>query len=194
MSQFIAAPVFSNKIGPVTVTGTPTAGWIIIATSATTAHWADLPVAANPNPAWTFQDAGGPGTVPPVAGKFITNNADPASTTQIWFSSATIQGTDLTSVVPANFNTNSYILLSNGVSCEAIQVQGHNTGTGFWTLVCGGGGFSGKPWSGIYGLTFMPYIELQFLMNDAGITPVVDGTVTPVTSETTQKGIVTALS
>lgn len=136
-------------------------------------------------PVWTFQDALG-GT--PDSGKFTTNNDPFTNATQILFSTTTKAGSDLSTLF--NDLPNVMLLLTD-TEGKTIFAFCSNASSGIFNIVTATGGSL----SGDYALSFAPVTPgLGAVLGNSGITPVSDGTVTPVTSVTTVSGIVTAAS
>lgn len=254
-------------LGSVTLTGTPTAGQIIIATSPTAAEWDDETGGAGTDqvPSWTF--ATGAVSDPIADGTFATDNTAITSTTELRLSNSVIGTANQT--LQASPSGLIFILVDSVGECTSFQGTISNTVNGISVTVTSTPITTGTNWSGKYKVMLWPAKQtpgdlglgtmamqaadsvditngsatlsnlttgnatitggavasstltgaLPALNGSAltgltlsqvltgsgittftqflavfGITPVVDGTVSPVTSETTNSGITTVLS
>lgn len=147
-------------------------------------------------PTWTFAAGGGD----PASGQFTTDNASPNSTSTLKISNfpkydaAGIgMGSNLQQVP-----VNALIVLVSSTGQQYSSVFTGASDGGAFSIVSTGG-FGALPnWSGDFQLSFWPSfsmvstVTLGQVLSNSGITPAPDGTVTPVTSITTQTGIVTS--
>lgn len=142
-----------------------------------------------PGPLWTWTAGGGV----PAAGQFTTDNNAISATTTVKFHFTPKNGGDVTESL-GNVPWLSSLILSNssGAIVSAEVATNGNAGDGTFTVqnVTGAGN-----WSGDYQLSVWPYPQnITQIYSESSIVPVNDGTVTPVTSITTVKGIITAIS
>jgi len=131
-------------------------------------------------PQWTFQDALGGD---PTAGKFTTDHAGIAATTSVKIhDTAKDTGTGW-AIGPLIFNNALFVADALG-NVTILRVQGatYDTIAQAAVLPVFPLGVTSGNWSGVYSVSFGNW------------TGAADGTVTPVTSITTQGGIITAIS
>jgi hypothetical protein len=143
---------------------------------------------------WTFAAAN---NSDPASGKFTTDNASPASTTVLHLSNKQKGdvagvgiGTQLTSIAAGSL----LLFYSSTGQPYPATISAANNGGDYTILNVSFP--SGLPnWAGDFTAVIWPAPQtLANILANAGISPVADGTVTPLTSGTTQSGIVTALS
>lgn len=154
-------------------------------------------------PAWTFDPAQ---TGAPAAGHFQTNNNSPASVSAITLNNQTKAGSDISAAFGELPNSNIIVLTSilTGKSYTFYSTGPWSTGPIIASLIPQTSEtmpFSGDFTVVSFGITnnSTSYIPggsgaLAAVLSGAGITPQADGTVTPVTSITTQGGIPTNVS
>lgn len=156
-------------------------------------------------PVWTYT-AGAM-----AAGKLKTDNAAPASTASIQLSVTPKTGATMAAFF-ATFNTNpraAFLVLTGSDGAPntfAVSAVTNNTTYYTFTLTWLSGTTA---WSGDYQVAFSTMaefvtsantqsgavtIDMASVQTASSITPIADGTVAPVTSITTVKGIVTAAS
>lgn len=158
---------------------TPTAFGLSLLT-ATDAAAARALIGASPAlPVWTYT-AGVIGS-----GLFTTNDATINSTTSIAFDDGTF-GTLFTHI-----NVGAIFFLTDSAGlCSAFEVSS-NDGSGAFSV--NPLGTQGSTWSGAYQVSFAPTASLQEICTASGITPL-SGTVSPISSLTTNIGIVETAS
>jgi hypothetical protein len=146
---------------------------------------------------WTF-DPSQSGT--PAAGHFQTNNANPSSIGALFFNITPKNGLDC-SLFLQSLTAKGNILLTASSGKTYIYnwgVQPSVSGSVATVTSLASLAVDAVALSGDYTISFAPAVlsdpTLGSVLAASGIVPVADGTVTPVTSETTQTGIVTALS
>jgi hypothetical protein len=139
-------------------------------------------------PIWTYT-AGAP-----ASGQFTADQGDPTSTTALTFSEFTKNG-------PTNFlgffgalpaGTTVYLTDSQGV-CTVFQSTSSFSGSNLPVQNLASG--AGQVWAGDYQVFFIPGTAtptLSAVLTASGITPTSNGEQTPVTTITTDTGIVTA--
>lgn len=178
-------------LGPVTLTGVPVAGQEIVATSPTAAVW------KNPTPqvpTWMYDGADNSA---PDAGCFTTNNADSSAFTALKLSDFTKPGSNVSSYTL--FLNSTWLTLTNITTGKSFSFEivtaTHDAG-GFTIYTVNGTGSNTGIISGEYALSFWQIYPntIQQVLLQSSITPCPDGTVSPVTSITTQNGIITAIS
>lgn len=146
-------------------------------------------------PSWTFQAAD---SSDPTPGKFTTNAATKGDTTLVYLSLTPKNGGDASFIQAIGVFglLASGIVLTDSVGLICTSQVSNVTLTDFGLQLAAGFAPDGS-WGGDYSLSFFP-IMTQMLINriltNSGITPCPDGTVSPVTSITTQNGIITAIS
>lgn len=134
-------------------------------------------------PTWTYAGVG------PAPGEFITDNAVIAATAALGFSDTAKYGdANWNSLITMMVRGSVVILTDSQGRTSVFQVTG--AGISSVTPLASQSG----SWSGDYQVTFIPAVSLSNILATAGVTPVSDGTVNPITSLTTQSGIVTGAS
>lgn len=194
-SGSVAATV--AKIQGVAISGAAAAGNVLTASGAAAASWQAPSGGGTPGlPVWTFAAAD---SSDPASGKFTTNAADIPSTSLIRLS-----------VVPKNgvngADAFEYIA-ANGMGAEVTLVDSTGAAYVFAVSLAAGTGPSidltleGAPASGTWGGDYqgssssrVQDITMTSVLAQSSIAPCPDGTITPVTSITTVKGIITAIS
>lgn len=156
-------------------------------------------------PVWTYTSGA------MASGKLKTDNSSPSSTTSIDFSvtpkngGVSLQGL-FNSMSPAGV---TMILTDANGKSYAFEVTSITNNTTYMTFAVSGTATDAVTWSGDYQVSFLTNNAVVYSVNGVGgavtvdvasvqtassITPCADGTVTPVVSITTVKGIITAIS
>lgn len=142
-------------------------------------------------PVWTYVAGGGS----PAPGTFTANSANPSTVTLLNFSVS--QKGDATALFTsmATLINNSTIFLKGASGPALAFIIGSTASSGGLTIF----NYTVSPqtaqttWvAGDYGFSLWASVTLSNILATAGITPTADSTTTPVTSITTQTGIVTA--
>lgn len=141
----------------------------------------------------TFAFAGASGT--PSGGQFTTNNAAVASTTTINIDSSLM---DMTPYFSGNGGaTFNGLQVTSAAGTAIFSANSYTAGAGYFSLSVTYGSGTFTNWSGnvsfIASARVLQVVLSEVLLNSA-ITPVADGTVTPVTSIATSGGIPTVIS
>lgn len=189
----------SNYPGPTVakVAGqTPTVTGLSLLTAADTAA-ARAALGIFPSlPTWTWA-AGGTAS----SQEFATGNNAISSTASIAFNQTAKYGdadwdTFFASLPGALSGSGLILILTDSLGRPSVfRVTAIATGGGVASLDVTAMVFQSGNWSGDYTLSFANFqLALDPILNLSGVTPPPDGTVTPVTSVTTQLGIVTAIS
>jgi len=137
-------------------------------------------------PVWTFAGSG------PAAGEFTADNNSIALTSNIVLDGASKFGTDF-NLVFANLTVGTFIYMTDSTGVVSVLKIASSPSSGS-IPVSAIANAPGATWSGDYQVVFVIATSVFNALNASGITPVADGTQTPVTSITTQTGIVTGVS
>lgn len=156
---------------------------------------------SNPGlPVWTFGTASIAN--PPAVGGFVTDNTAQGSTGVIILSMTAKDGSGDWAALFYNGNLGTTARLQFADSAGNISVfysaSFNNDGAGNLQLNVGLQIGNGKNWAGGYQVSILPVVPaiptLALVLQASAITPQADGTVTPVTSITTQGGMPTNIS
>lgn len=146
-------------------------------------------------PSWTYE----PTTI--GSGLFVPNSASYENTTSIDFSITMANGgTSALGLLFGFVRANQVKLILTNPSGESLiyTFTSATNNTTYVTMVVSTSPVAGNWAAGKYTLSFSPgddqTVTMSAVLANSSITPCPDGTVTPVTSETTVSGITTALS
>lgn len=141
-------------------------------------------------PSWSF---GGSSGGVPGSGEFTTDNSSPASTSVINISNTSFSGDSLAGLLSVLYAGCIISLTGKSGSTLTFSVNSPATSGGSYLIFQVSSVGSNTPFSGKYYASFVSSMPtLSQILAAAGIVPATDGTTTPVTSITTQSGVVTA--